>query len=670
MTTLRPGTAPIKAEFLLSNTVIAVPDDDAAEGGTSHASGNRDNAVEREDSRSGPQRRKPTREEKKSRKGQNKGRRFQKVRDELELCWKIASGKDCEFGADCRNTHDIEAYLAAKTRDIYFPSFDNLTEEPPFVTLPSEDAVMVDQSSPSMDPSTTCPVHAVRGECRMGLKCRFLGAHARKTDAGDWEVTVDEEKKARSAVLEAELNFIGGETLKKLRTKKYPCPISDAYLKELQVEGDASKVKETNAPAEVTVSSEPQPTTDVPDEPTVSASHPSASVANEPEAQVDTPDVQMRPAEKKRLHWKGKTYLAPLTTVGNLPFRRLCVDYGADITCGEMALANSFLQGSKEEWSLVRRHPSEKIFGVQVAGSKPSLLVPTAEILAKELGGNLDFVDINCGCPIDLVFKTGSGSALLDSAGKLGKIVVGMNKALGDIPVTLKLRTGVKDGRNNAHKLMPRLGHEWNAAALTLHGRTRQQRYTRLADWDYIKTCVDAVREREAEEDLHPIPIFGGGDVFSSEDYWEKVDSSGVDGIMIGRGALIKPWVFTEVKERREWDISARERLELVRKFADYGLNHFGSDTPGVNTTRRYLCEALSFQYRYIPLGLLETLPGRINDRAPSFRGRNELETLLGSPNSQDWVKISEMFLGPAPEGWSFTPKHKSNAYGQEESQG
>jgi tRNA-dihydrouridine synthase 3 len=110
-----------------------------------------------------------------------------------------------------------------------------------------------------------------------------------------------------------------------------------------------------------------------------------------------------------------------------------------------------------------------------------------------------------------------------------------------------------------------------------------------------------------------------------------------------------------------------------------------------VNATRRYLCEALSFQYRYIPIGILEQLPGRINDRAPAFRGRNELgksffvhltkkislntrsflvETLLASPDSNDWVKISEMFLGPAPETWSFTPKHKSNAYGSEEGQG
>ncbi|KAJ7061223.1 CCCH-type Zn finger-containing protein [Mycena amicta] len=136
---------------------------------------------------------------------------------------------------------------------------------------------------------------------------------------------------------------------------------------------------------------------------------------------------------------------------------------------------------------------------------------------------------------------------------------------------------------------------------------------------------------------------------------------------MVARGALIKPWIFTEIKERREWDISSRERLEGIRKYAEYGLSHFGTDTAGVNATRRYLCESLSFQYRYVPLGILERLPVKLNERPPAFRGRDELETLLASGDSRDSVRISEMFLGPVPETWGFTPKHKSNVY---ESQG
>lgn len=376
------------------------------------------------------------------------------------------------------------------------------------------------------------------------------------------------------------------------------------------------------------------------------------------------PDVPLRPVEKPRLHWKGMTYLAPLTTVGNLPFRRLCVDYGADITCGEMGLAASFLNASREEWSLVRRHPSERIFGNQLAGNKPATLVPAAEIISKECP-NLDFVDLNCGCPIDLVYKKGAGSALLDLPNKLGKIITGMNRVLGEVPVTIKIRTGVKDGRNTAHRLMPRL-HEWGVSAVTIHGRTRQQRYTKLADWAYIKQCVDVLRASEAEEGSSPIPIFGGGDVYSSQGYWESVEASGVDGVMVARGALIKPWIFTEIKERREWDISSRERLDIVRQLCEYGLTHWGTDTAGVNTTRRYVCEALSFQHRYIPIGLLERPIGVLNERAPAYHGRDELETLLASSDSKKWVDISSMFLGPPPDHWDFQPKHRSNSTSEE----
>ncbi|KAI0039115.1 zinc finger dihydrouridine synthase [Auriscalpium vulgare] len=673
------GTAPVKAEFILAPSSLPV-DDDAAEGGSSNTRRQRDDegAGDGEDGPAhkkvkltGAQKKKLAREEKKKQRGSNKGRRWTKVRDELELCWKFANNNSCEFGSECRFTHDIPAYLAQKPRDIYFPSPSDLTDSPPFAKIPETGS---EESDSSVDFRTRCPVFDDVGICRLGVKCRFLGGHARKADDGTIQLVEDETKKVDGINATTEVNFATPNILKLLRTKKYPFPVTDAYLKEVKdAAEEQERTKEVAEPpaggdAEVVVQA-PEPE---PDSTMAEASEPSPvkSSLDEAAAQVDTPDVPPRFAEKRRLTWSDKTYLGPLTTVGNLPFRRLCVDYGADITCGEMGLASSFLSGSKEEWSLVRRHRSEKMFGVQLAGSKPALLVPTAEVIAREFSSGVDFVDLNCGCPIDLVFRTGSGSALLDAPGKLGKILIGMNRALGDIPLTVKLRTGVKEGRNTSHKLMPRISAEWNVAAMTLHGRTRQQRYTKLADWNYIKECVDAVRAREADEDLPRIPIFGGGDCFSSQDYWSAVDQSGVDGVMIARGALIKPWIFTEIKEHREWDISSRERLDLIRKYAEYGLDHFGTDTAGVNTARRYLCEALSFQYRYVPLGLLEQLPGRINDRAPLFRGRDELETLLASGDSRDWVKISEMFLGPAPESWSFTPKHKSNAYGSEEGQG
>ncbi|KAF5387309.1 hypothetical protein D9757_005771 [Collybiopsis confluens] len=636
MSVLPPGTAPIKPEYLVSADTLADPDDDAAEGQTSRngrgAGGDYDEG--------GPGKKRRSKEERKARQGQNKNRRFQKVRDELDICFKIAAGGVCEFGADCKYSHDLQVYLAAKPGDLRIPSVPELLDGAEATT-------------------TVCPVFHELGECKYGFKCRYLSVHVQKKALDDGSesvsLSVDEEKKAHAAIGAKEMNFVGADIQKLLRTKKYPFPTTDAYLRELQnadkkeqeTEAKRKLLKDAARPAQSDQGQEANE-----NDPTI-AQRTSVDVSSAPEADVDTPDVPTRFMEKKRLDWHGKTYLAPLTTVGNL------VHPSAD----SASLMEPTLLAGK--WA---SPPRSSLARKRNGPCKPHTLVPTAEVLAREFGtqGGIDFVDINCGCPIDLVFKTGSGSALLEAPAKLGKAIIGMNKALGDIPVTIKLRTGVKDGKNTAEKVMTRaVGGEngWGVGCITLHGRTRQQRYTKLADWEYIKQCVEAVRSSEADGDLPPVPIFGNGDLFSSYDYYSAVERCGVDGVMAGRGALIKPWIFTEIKERREWDISSRERLDGIRNLAEYGLTHFGTDTSGVNTTRRYLCEALSFQYRYVPIGLLEVVPGKINERAPRFRGRDELETLLASPNSADWVKISEMFLGPAPEAFVFVPKHKSNSY-------
>ncbi|KAK7037302.1 tRNA-dihydrouridine synthase 3 [Paramarasmius palmivorus] len=665
-----PGTAPIKAEYLIHPNAAPKPqviDDDAAEAAPSHR---------KEDGNSRSQ---SKRDKKKEKKGANKGRRFLKIRDDLDMCWKTANGEICEFGDECRFNHDVKKYLEGKPGDIKMLSVEEVLErgEEGWGVGYGDTVIMSNEEHDRV----RCPVFEEIGECRFGYKCRFLSAHI--TPSG--ELVRDEEKKAKTAISMKEVNYVSPETQKLLRTKKFPFPVWETYQMELQaMNEDDQKPKPQQSEGVVVAEPEQKPPTDADGDaviselpqPSAPAAHTTNSDSSHEPISTDLIDLSRpRYLEKNRLNWANKTYLAPLTTVGNLPFRRLCVDYGADITCGEMGLGTSFLTGSKEEWSLVRRHPSERVFGVQVAGSKPGILVPTAEVLYEECAknGGIDFVDVNCGCPIDLVFKTGSGSApstVLDAPGKLLKILNGMSRALREIPVTVKLRTGVKDGKNTAHKTMPRLVGEAGIGALTLHGRTRQQRYTKLADWDYIKTCVEAVREKQKDDGLPPVPIFGNGDIYSYQSYRTSLESTGVDGIMIGRGALIKPWIFTEIKECREWDISSRERLDGIKKYAEYALSHFGTDTAGINASRRYLCEALSFQHRYVPIGLLEVLPGRINDRAPGWRGRDWLETLLASPDSRDWVKISEMFLGPAPDNWNFVPKHKSNAYDDGEAQG
>lgn len=301
----------------------------------------------------------------------------------------------------------------------------------------------------------------------------------------------------------------------------------------------------------------------------------------------------------------------------------------------------------QSEWALTRRHRRETLFGVQVCGSSPYLMSKVAEIINSEC--TVDFVDINCGCPIDAIYSKGSGSAMLDKPAKLVEMARSVNYVL-DCPLTIKMRTGVIDSKPTALKTIHRLKSA-GVNMVTLHGRSRQQRYTKLADWNYIKTCATETVDASFQ-------LFGNGDIMDQENYFGHINESNVSGIMIGRGALIKPWVFTEIKEKKVWDISSHERFEMLKKFANYGLDHWGSDTLGVNSTRRFMCESLSFLYRYIPVGLLEVHPQKMNDRPPSFVGRDDMETLMGSPLSSDWIKITERILGPAPKEFKFIPKY------------
>lgn len=344
--------------------------------------------------------------------------------------------------------------------------------------------------------------------------------------------------------------------------------------------------------------------------------------------------------------------LSPLTTVGNLPFRRICKEFGADVTCGEMACAVPLVNGITQEWALAKRHASEDLFGVQLCCNSPQLLAYATQLMRDHCA--VDFVDLNLGCPIELIYGQGAGSALIRRHNILEVMVRSCSALLGDTPFTVKTRTGVYANKSVAHELVPRI-EQWGAAAVTVHGRSREQRYTKSANWEYIEQCAAAAVS---------MPVFGNGDVLSYEDYVRARETApSVAGVMIGRGALIKPWLFKEIKEQRHWDPSAAERLEMLQRFCNYGLEHWGSDTQGVENTRRFLLEWQSFLHRYVPYGVLASPPQRINQRPDTYLGRDDLETMMASASAQNWVKLSEMLLGPVPDGYVFVPKHKANSF-------
>ncbi|XP_020594817.1 tRNA-dihydrouridine(47) synthase [NAD(P)(+)]-like, partial [Phalaenopsis equestris] len=138
------------------------------------------------------------------------------------------------------------------------------------------------------------------------------------------------------------------------------------------------------------------------------------------------------------------------------------------------------------------------------------------------------------------------------------------------------VRTGFFEGRNRIDSLISDI-YDWGTTAITVHGRSRQQRYSKLADWNYIYQCTN-----NAPTGLQ---VLGNGDIFSYCDYNKHMaDCPELSTCMIARGALIKPWIFTEIKEQRHWDISSGERLNIFRDFVNFGLEHWGSDTKGMMT--------------------------------------------------------------------------------------
>jgi tRNA-dihydrouridine synthase 3 len=327
----------------------------------------------------------------------------------------------------------------------------------------------------------------------------------------------------------------------------------------------------------------------------------------------------------------GKVWLAPLTLGGNLPFRRLCVELGAEVTVSEMVVVKKLLKDKNSEFALLRSHASEPFFGVQLADRNPGTLAEGARI-AESRGAR--FVDLNCGCPIDQMTRRGLGSSLLRKPGRLARLVEAMARAV-KVPVTVKLRLGWREGEENVSALA-KACEEAGAKAIAIHGRTREQRYSRAADWDAIG--------RVASE--RSVPVVGNGDILTVFEARERQARSGAASVMLARGALIKPWLFREIREGREWLPTSEERFALLFRFVTLLREHFGEDERGHRRILRFLPWHLGFFCRYRPFPaaafeeaarrypLLQTRPEDRGAAGPGDEGQpvDPLESLLRDP--------------------------------------
>lgn len=233
----------------------------------------------------------------------------------------------------------------------------------------------------------------------------------------------------------------------------------------------------------------------------------------------------------------GILALGPMAGVTDLPFRCLCKEQGASLIYTEMVSAKGIYYNNKNTKSLLETADSERPVALQLFGENEEIMSEVAKRIEER---PFDILDINMGCPVPKVVNNGEGSALMKEPKKAGQIIEAIAKAIKK-PVTVKIRKGFGKEDANAPELA-KIAEESGAAAVAVHGRTREQYYSGKADWEIIRQVKEAVK----------IPVIGNGDIFTPEDAKRMLESTGCDGLMLARGVQGDPWLFARVNHYLE----------------------------------------------------------------------------------------------------------------------
>ena len=270
--------------------------------------------------------------------------------------------------------------------------------------------------------------------------------------------------------------------------------------------------------------------------------------------------------------------LAPMAGITDLPFRVICRRLGCGMTVSEMVSAKGLLYKNVKTTEMLRIDEGERPTAIQLFGSVPEELAAAAKQV--EASG-ADIIDFNMGCPVPKIVNNGEGSALMKNPQLAYEVLAAMVDAV-QIPVTVKFRAGWDDEHRNAVEIALE-AERAGVAAVAVHGRTRQQFYEGKADWSIIRQVKQAVK----------VPVFGNGDIFTVADGLRMLEETGVDGLMIGRGADGNPWLFQQLKavlagEACPANPSLDERLNLAAEHLDM-LIAFKGETISVKEMRRHI---------------------------------------------------------------------------------
>lgn len=270
--------------------------------------------------------------------------------------------------------------------------------------------------------------------------------------------------------------------------------------------------------------------------------------------------------------------LGPMAGVTDLPFRILCKEQGAGLIYTEMVSAKGIYYNNKNTEDLLRVEEAERPVALQLFGSDPQIMSEMAKKIEER---NFDILDINMGCPVPKIVNNGEGSALMKNPLLAGQIVEAMAKAIRK-PVTVKIRRGFFKDECSAPEFAKVL-EQSGAAAIAVHGRTREQFYSGEADWEVIRKVKEAVK----------VPVIGNGDIFTPMDAKRMMEETGCDGVMIARGARGNPWIFKQTEEYLRSGIlpekpSFDEVIEMIKRHAVL-ITEFKGEYLGIREMRKHV---------------------------------------------------------------------------------